>query len=77
MLHNNKQFIIYHNSLLGLSTKASFLQVFLIEPQIEHFHVKLGYFKPTRILSLLKINFLSIKLMNLILAYLETWQTSF
>ena len=67
MLHNNKQFIIHHNSLLGLSTQASFLQslstsFFFTEPQIDHFHIKLGYFKPTGILSLLKINFISTKL---------------
>ena len=78
MSHNNKQFIIHHISLLGLSTyRFLFSKFFLIEPQIGLFHVKLGYLKPTRILSHLKINYFLAKLMNLILTYLETWQTSF
>ena len=54
MLHNNKQFIIH---FWGYRPKLLFCKFFLIEPQIDHFHVELGYFKPTRILSLLKINF--------------------
>ena len=74
MLHNNKQFIIH---FWGYRPRPLFCKFFLIELQIDHFHVELGYFKPTRILSLLKINFFSIKLMNLILAYPKTWQTSF
>ena len=71
---NNKQFIIH---FWVYQPKPPFCKFFLIEPQIDHFHVELSYFKPTSILSLLKINFFSTKLMNLILAYLETWQTSF
>ena len=74
MLHNNKQVIIH---FWACRPRPLFCKFFLIEPQIDHFHVELGYFKPTRILSLLKINFFSTKLMNLILAYPETWQTSF
>ena len=74
MLRNNKQFIIY---FWAYPPKPLFCKFFLIEPQIDHFHVALGYFKPTSILSLLKINFFSRKLINLILAYHETWQTSF
>ena len=54
MLHNNKQFIIH---VWAYQPKPPFCKFFLIEPQIDHFHVELGYFKPTRILSLLKINF--------------------
>ena len=74
MLHSNKQFIIH---FWAYRPKPLFCKFFLIEPQIDHFHVELGYFKPTRILSLLKINFFSTKLMNLVSAYPETWQTSF
>ena len=74
MLQNNKQFIIH---FWAYRPRPLFGKFFLTEPQIDHFHVELGYFKPTRILSLLKINFFSTKLMNLILAYLESWQTSF
>ena len=73
MLHNNKQFLIH---FWAYRPRPLFCKFFLIEPQIDHFHVELGYFKPTHILSLLKINFFSTKLMNLILAYPETWQTS-
>ena len=73
MLHNNKQFIIH---FWTYRPKPLFCKFFLIEPQIDPFHVKLGYFKPTRILSLLKSTFFN-KLMNLILAYPETWQISF
>ena len=54
MLHNNKQFIIH---FWAYRPRLLFCKFFLIEPQIDHFHVELGYFKPTRILSLLKINF--------------------
>ena len=67
------KFIIY---FWAYRPRPLFCKFFLIEPQIDHFHVELGYFKPTRILSLLKINFFSTKLMNLILAYPETCQTS-
>ena len=74
MLHNNKQFIIH---FWAYRPRPLFCKFFLIEPQIDHFHVELRYFKPTQILSLLKINFFSTKLMNLILAYPETWQISF
>ena len=73
MLHNNKQFIIH---FWAYRPRPLFCKFFLIELQIDHFHVELGYFKPRRILSLLKINFFSTKLTNLILAYPETWQTS-
>ena len=68
MLHNNKQFII-HFWAYQYQPRPLFCKFFLIEPQIDHFHVELGYFKPARIFSLLKINFFSTKLMNLILAY--------
>ena len=68
MLHNNKQ-LIYH--FWAYQLRPLFCKFFLIEPQIDHLHVKLGYFKPTCILSLLKINFFSTKLMNLILVYPE------
>ena len=74
MLHNNKQFVIH---FWTYRPRPLFCKFLIIEPQIDHFHVKLGYFKPTRILLLLKINFFSTKLINLILAYPETWQTSF
>ena len=74
MLHNHKQFIIH---FWAYRPRLLFCKFFLIEPQIDHFHVELGYFKPTCILSLLKIKFFLTKLMNLILAYPETWQTSF
>ena len=58
MLHNNKQLIIH---FWANRPRPLFCKFFLIEPQIDHFHVELGYFKPTRILSLLKINFFSKK----------------
>ena len=74
MLHNNKQFIIH---FWAYRPRPPFCKFFLIEVQNDHFCVELGYFKPTRMLSLLKINFFSTKLMNLILAYPETWQTIF
>ena len=74
MLHNNKQFIIH---FWAYRPRPLFCKFFLIEPQIDHFHVELGYFKPTRILLLLKINFFSTKLMNLFLAYPETRQNQF
>ena len=54
MLHSNKQFIIH---FWAYRPRLLFCKFFLIEPQIDHFHVELGYFKPTRILLLLKINF--------------------
>ena len=74
MLHNNKQFIIH---FWAYRPRPLFCKFLLIQPQIDHFYVELGYFKPTRLLSLLKINFFSTKFINLILAYPETWQTSF
>ena len=74
MLHNNKQFIIH---FWAYRPRPLFCKFFFMKPQNDHFYVELGYFKPKRILSLLKINFFATKLMNLILAYPETWQTSF
>ena len=74
MLHNNKQFIIH---FWAYRPRPLFCKFFFIEVQNDHFCVEQGYFKPTRMLSLLKINFFSTKLMNLILAYPETWQTIF
>ena len=75
MLRNNKQLFIIH--FWAYRPRPLFCKFFLMEPQIDPFRVELGSFKSTRILSLLKINFFSTKLMNLILAYPETWQTSF
>ena len=74
MLYNNKPFIIH---FWAYRPRPLFCKFFLIELQNDHFCVELGYFKPTRILSLLKINFFSTKLMNLILAYPETGKPVF